>query len=554
MERTVKQTGPRLALASSLAVLTFALSLAPPGAPPARADAAGRYANPVLFADYSDPDVIRVGRDYYLTASSFHFSPGLPVLKSQDLVHWTLVGHVLPTLPFAPEYDMTPPFTLTDAGVHAGPGLRYGGGVWAPSIRRHGGLFYVYWPTPDEGIFMATAKRPEGPWSRPVTVIAGPGLEDPCPFWDQDGRAYLVHSKVGAGPLILHRLSADGRRVLDAGRVIVDDPKALPILEGPKLYKRHGWYYIFAPFGGVERGAQAVLRSRSIWGPYESRVVLRQGATDVQGPHQGGYVETPSGQGWFIHFNSAGAFGRIDYLEPVTWRDDWPVIGDPIPGADPAAGQPVASHAMPEVGGRPEPLHLQDSDEFKGPRLGLQWEWSHNPAPGGWSLAERPGFLRLYAQPADDLVTARDTLTQILQGPAMTVTARIDAARMTDGQRAGLAMFSARPSWIGLVREAGVTRIAYAAAGQETLGPPIAGAAVELRVEVTPDQTAQYAYRLDQGPFTPLGPATPLRFSWWKGARPALFSYVKRAQAAAPGWIDVDWAHVDHPPAPAPQP
>ncbi len=303
--------------------------------------------------------MIRFGNAYYLVASSFHFAPGLPVLKSFDLVHWTIIGHVLPRLPFAPEYDMVLPCTLTDATQRpVGPGLRYGYGVWAPSLRYHDGLFYAYWPTPKEGIFMATAKRPEGPWSAPVTVMPGSGLEDPCPFWDDDGNAYLIHGKVGAGPLVLHRMSSDGTSVLDAGTVIVDDPKALPVLEGPKLYKRNGWYYIFAPFGGVEKGAQTVLRSRSIHGPYEARTVLEPGNTTVQGPHQGGYVETPSGQGWFLHFNSAGAFGRIDYLEPVRWQDDWPVIGDPIPGG--TAGQPVSTHAMPEVTGHPPHLTLQD--------------------------------------------------------------------------------------------------------------------------------------------------------------------------------------------------
>jgi beta-xylosidase len=496
-----------------------------------------------LYADYSDPDVIRVGSDYYLVASSFHFSPGLPVLKSKDLVHWTIVGHVLPRLDFAPEYDMVGPFTLTDQGTRSGPGLRYGQGVWAPSLRQHGGRFYIYWPTPQEGIFMATADRPEGPWSTPVKVLSGPGYEDPCPFWDDDGQAYLVHSKVGAGPLILHRMSPDGTRVLDEGRVIVQDPKTLPTLEGPKLYKRQGWYYIFAPFGGVEKGAQAVLRSRSIWGPYETRVVLEKGDTAVQGPHQGGYVETPSGQGWFIHFNSTGAFGRIDYLEPVKWHDGWPVIGDPIPGG--LAGQPVARHAMPDIKAKAAKVRLQDSDEFDKAVLGPQWEWNHNPDNQGWSLTDRPGFLRLKAEPADYLVTARNTLTQILQGPQMTVTARIDVSHMGDGQRAGLSMFGAKPSWVGLAREGGATHIAYSDAGAETLGPEASGF-VELRVEVTPDQMAHYSFRQGDSAFTPLGPPTPLRFSWWKGARPALFSYVKLAQASNPGWIDVDWVHVDH--------
>jgi beta-xylosidase len=491
--------------------------------------------------------VIRWGRDYYLVASSFHFSPGLPVLRSRDLVHWTIAGHVLKRLDFAPEYDMTPPFTLTDAGGRTGPGLRYAGGPWAPAIRRHAGRFYVFWPTPQEGIFMATASRPEGPWSAPVKVIAGPGLEDPCPFWDEDGSAWLVHSRTGAGPLILHRMSADGTRVLDEGRVIVQDPKALPVLEGPKVYRRQGWIYIFAPFGGVETGSEVVLRSRSIRGPYESRVVLEKGATAVQGPHQGAYVETPGGQGWFLHFNSTGAFGRILYLEPVAWKDGWPVIGDPIPGK--ISGQPVARHAAPEGAPGAERLRLQDSDEFDRPALGPQWEWNHNPDDRGWSLSTRPGYLRLVAQPSDNLVTARNTLTQILVGPAMTFTARIDVAHMGEGQRAGLSMFGIRPSWIGLVRQNGETHIANASAGAETLGPVTPGPFVELRAEVGPDQVAHYSFRLGGGSFQSFGEPSPLRFAWWKGARPALFSFTKPGATGPAGWIDVDWVHVDHPPS-----
>ncbi len=169
-------------------------------------------------------------------------------------------------------------------------------------------------------------------------MIAGAGFEDPCPFWDDDGTAYLIHSRTGAGPLILHRMSADGKHVLDEGKIIVQDPEHLPVLEGPKLYKRNGYYYIFAPFGGVGSGAQAVLRSRQIYGPYEHRVVLAQGSTNINGPHQGGYVETPDGEGWFVHFQADGAHGRIVHLEPVRWQDDWPVIGaDPRWRGDRAA-------------------------------------------------------------------------------------------------------------------------------------------------------------------------------------------------------------------------
>jgi beta-xylosidase len=525
----------RLLTATLLAVVCWA---AVPAATP-------QYSNPVIFADYSDPDVIRVGNAYYMVASSFHFVPGIPVLKSPDLVHWEIIGHVLPRLPFAAEYDMIPPFTLTDAIQRpTGPGLRYAGGVWAPAIRFHKGLFHVYWPTPDEGIFMATARDPAGPWSAPVTVIDAAKLEDPCPFWDDDGSAWLIHGKVGAGPLILHRMSADGTRVLDAGTVVAEDPKNLPVLEGPKLYKRKGWYYIFAPIGGVEVGSQAVGRSRRITGPYEWRTVLDKGSTAIQGPHQGGYVETPAGAGWFLHFNSTGAFGRIVHLQPVQWRDDWPLMGEPVAGQ--TWGQPVAGAAVPVKADAKKLPRLQDSDEFSSPTLGLQWEWNHNPVDAAWSLGARPGWMRLRALPAGHLVTARNTLTQILQGPAMTATARMDLSAMSEGQRAGLAMFGTRPSWVGAVREQGATRIVFSSEGNETASVAAAGI-VQLRVHVGTDQQALFSYSVDDGAsFTAIGAPSALRFAWWKGARPALFSYIKSPPgiATGSGHVDVDWVRV----------
>jgi beta-xylosidase len=523
-------------VAAGCAIAATALVLAAP------AIRAATYDNPILFADYSDPDVIRFGRDYYLVSSSFHFSPGLPVLRSHDLVHWTIAGHVLPRLPFAPEYDMPGPHSLTDAISKPIGGTRYAGGVWAPSIRAHGGLVYVYWATPDEGIFMATALRPEGPWSAPVKVIAQTGLEDPCPFWDDDGTAWLVHSRHGAGPLILHRMSADGKSVLDGGKVIVEDKANLPILEGPKVYKRNGYYYIFAPFGGVEKGAQVVLRARDIGGPYAWRVVLRQGGTALEGPHQGGWVETPSGQSWFIHFNSTGAFGRITYLEPLRWVDDWPVIGAPIIGD--TAGEPVASHIAPDTGQAQTADRLQTSDEFSSGMLGPQWEWNHNPDDRNWTLTARPGYLRLIAGPAEHLVTARNTLTQILIGPRSRITTRIDASHMTDGQRTGLSLFGVGPSWIGIVREQGHKWLTIAIAGVETRGPELRGASVELRADVAPDQTVRYSYSMDAGrTFKGLGDAIKLaKFSWWKGSRPALFSFTHGAPG---GYVDIDWVHVD---------
>lgn len=507
------------------------------------------YRNPILPADYSDPDVIRVGDTYYLVASSFHFSPGVPILTSKDLVHWTLAGHVLPRLPFALEYDLPGPAPTDDAGKRMPRdqrtvGQRYGGGVWAPSIRHHDGRFYVYFATPYEGIFMSTAAKVDGPWTPPVAVVSGPGFEDPCPFWDDDGQAYLVHGRVGAGPLVLHRMAPDGKSVLDDGKVIVEDAKALPVLEGPKLYKRNGWYYIFAPIGGVDTGPQAVMRARSIWGPYEHRQVLVPG-NGLRGPHQGGWVETPSGQGWFVHFNGEGAYGRIVHLQPVVWKDDWPFIGEPIPGTGPdaTAGRPVLQHAMPDVGGRFPAVFPQTSDGFSAPRLGPQWEWNHNPDDSRWSLTARPGFLRLRGGPAADLVSARNTLTQSLQSRSAIITTRLDAKGLVEGQRAGLAMFGAGIGAVGAIRTGGALRVVFSLRGVDTLGPALSAGTVDLRVTVA-DQAATYSYSRDGGrTFVDLGGGTLPRFSWWKGARPALFSY-GAPNRAEQGVADFDWVDV----------
>ncbi len=511
---------PRILAAVCLAAT--ALTATAQGTPPAQAI----YHNPILFADYSDPDVIRDGANYYLVASTFHFVPGIPILQSTDLVHWTIVGHVVQRMEMDPRYSMI-------------GGNRYGKGVWAPSIRKHDGLYYVYFPTPSEGIFVSTAAKITGPWSAPAQVIGQAGLEDPCPFWDDDGNAYLVHSMTGAGPLILHRMSADGKHVLDEGKLIVRDPEHLPVLEGPKLYKRDGYYYIFAPFGGVGVGAQAVLRSRQIYGPYEQRVVLAQGSTKINGPHQGAYVETPDGEGWFVHFQSDGAHGRIVHLEPVRWQNDWPVIGDDPDGA--STGQPMASGPIPGHPFLPSQQRPQTSDDFNDPNLGQQWEWNHNPDDARWSLTARPGYLRLLPTQADNLLSARNTLTQCMQDNAFEFTVRLDLAEIKPGVHAGLAMFDASASGLEIVQSADDRRLSFFHLQDGEAGPLLTQTAVQLRVRVDGDQ-ASYSYSLDDGgTFHELGAATHIRFSWWKGSRPALFAYT--TLATEPGAVDFDWVH-----------
>ena len=273
----------------------------------------GTYTNPVIFADYSDPDVVRVGDDFYLVSSSFNCVPALPILHSKDLVNWTIVGHVFDRFPYG-QFDLP----------------QHGNGVWAPSIRYHQGLFYVYYGDPDYGIFMARARNPAGPWSALVCVQKAKGWIDPCPFWDGDGKAYLVHawakSRAGVNSMLtINRMSADGTKVLDEGKLVIDGRNGkCPTLEGPKMYKRSGYYYLLAPAGGVPHGYQLAFRARNIYGPYEARTVMDQGDTEINGPHQGGWVELKSGENWFVHFQDREAYGRVVHLQPVKWVDDWP--------------------------------------------------------------------------------------------------------------------------------------------------------------------------------------------------------------------------------------
>lgn len=493
----------------------------------ASAPSAGEYGNPILFADYSDPDVIRHGSHFYLVSSTFHFSPGLPILESEDLVHWRIIAHVLPKLNLGPLYNME-------------GGNRYGRGVWAPAIRFHNGLFYVYFPTPDEGIFVSTAAKITGPWSEPTAVIAAPNLEDPCPFWDDDGQAYLVHSRTGAGPLILHRMAPDGKSVLDEGKIIVQDRVNLPTLEGPKFYKRNGYYYIFAPFGGVSRGSQVVLRSKNIWGPYEHRVVLAKGNTEINGPHQGGYVETPDGKGWFLHFQSRGAHGRIVHLQPVRWENDWPIMGNVAAGE--TIGQPFATYKLPVVIPGAAKVSPQTSDEFASSTLGQQWEWNHNPVDANWSLTKRPGYLRLTPLFAEDLFHARNTLTQMMEDESMEFTAGLDISHMQDGDRAGLSMFDRGLSSIAVVQNGGARALTATMDSKEYTGSAIKAKRIQLKIRLEGEMVT-YLYSVDDGhSFQALGTPIKAVFSWWKGARPALFAFNTKQQKPT-SYVDFDWVH-----------
>ncbi|HVZ63002.1 MAG TPA: glycoside hydrolase 43 family protein [Lacunisphaera sp.] len=514
---------------------------APTQAPAWRPDRGdGTYRNPVLQADYSDPDVVRVGDDYWMTSSSFSHVPGLPILHSRDLVNWTLVTHALPRL--APEDTFRAP--------------QHGKGVWAPAIRFHGGRYWIYYPDPDAGIFVVTAEDPRGPWSSPVLVKGGKGLIDPCPLWDDDGRVWLVHawakSRAGINNLFtLQALTADGLHATGEGRTIIDGNKlaGYSTLEGPKFYKRHGWYYIFAPAGGVKQGWQSVFRARNIEGPYEDRIVMDQGKTPVNGPHQGAWVDTPAGADWFVHFQDKGAYGRVVHLEPMTWRDDWPVIGeDPD---DDGRGQPVLVHAKPALPSQPfaEPA---TSDEFDAPALGAQWQWQANPDAAWYSLMAAPGRLRLFAQPEPkpgNLYDAPFLLLQKFPAEEFTVTTKLSLDAKAEGDGAGLIVFGFDYAWLGLKRIGGAVHLVLATRSEAAKGAPqveqvlAAAPAAEafLRVTVRTDAKCRFAFSVDGSQFVPVGdgdfPASPDR---WVGAKVGIFAAGSNGAHA-----DFDWFRVE---------
>ena len=264
-----------------------------------------KYRNPVIDADYSDPDVCRVGDDYYMTSSSFACFPGLQILHSTDLVNWELVGAALLN-----DYPVLPENKGSDIDWHKR--IQHGNYVWAPSIRYHDGWFYIYCGDPDQGLFMTKTQDPRGQWSPLTWVLKGKGLIDCCPLWDDDGKAYLSFGCAGSragvkSVLFVAPLSPDGTAVTGPARIVYDGHEDQPTIEGTKFYKRNGYYYIMSPAGGVKYGWQVELRSKSPYGPYEEYVGLAQGKSKVNGPHQGAWVDTQNGEDWFLHFQDKHA-------------------------------------------------------------------------------------------------------------------------------------------------------------------------------------------------------------------------------------------------------
>lgn len=387
----------------------------------------GYYKNPVLYTDYSDPDVTRVGEDYFMIASSFSNTPGIPVLHSKDLVNWQVINYVLESVP-GERYEKP----------------MHGCGVWAPSIRYHDGLFYACFGMPDEGIYMSTTKDPFEKWSKPINIRPGAGWIDPCPFWDDDGKAYLVagvaKSRIGYNSILnLVRMTPDGTSVFGEEIKIFDgNINDQETIEGPKMYKKNGYYYIFAPAGGVKPGWQTVLRSKDIWGPYEYKVVLRQGDSKINGPHQGAWIDTITGEDWFIHFQDVFAAGRITHLQPMTWKDDWPIIG--VAQEEKEYGEPVLQYKKPHVGATYDITSPDTSDDFTGEKLGLQWQWNANYKNEWYKMNTTKQVLELRSVSQArgiELSEIPNLLLQKWPAPTFTCTTRMNLSHLRAKDQAG---------------------------------------------------------------------------------------------------------------------
>lgn len=505
----------------------------------------GTYKNPILHADYSDPDVVGVGDDFYMTASSFNAAPGLPILHSKDLVNWRLINYV---------FTRQKPFDVFDKPQH-------GGGVWAPAIRFHDGEYYIFYPDPDSGIYMTKTKNPALRWSEPVLIKAGKGFIDPCPLWDDDGggQAYLVSAFAGSRAgiktvLIVSKMSDDGTKLLDDGVMVFDGHAKHPTVEGPKFYKRNGFYYIFAPAGGVPTGWQLVLRSKNIYGPYEEKIVLAQGKTGINGPHQGAWVSTETGEDWFLHFQDKGACGRILHLEPMSWKNDFPVIGIDRDGD--GTGEPVSTYKKPNVGGVFPIETPPDSDEFNDARFGLQWQWHANPQPTWAFVFPARGVLRINSVEllADykNLWNVPNLLLQKFPAEEFTATVKVDLTWRFAGEKFGLVVMGLDYSYLAVSNRGGKFFLGQAVVkdadkgNREVESEPVEvkGTNFYLRVTVGKDVLCSFSFSRDGRNFQKVGSVFKAREGKWIGAKMGLF-FTRPGKFNDSVTADVDWFRVE---------
>jgi len=516
----------------------------------------GKYQNPALYADYSDPDACRVGSDYYMVASSFTNTPGLPILHSRDLVNWTIVNYAI--------HNLTPENFFQS--------MQHGNGVWAPSIRYHNNEFYIYYGDPDFGIYMTKAKTATDKWSPLTLVKDGKGLIDPCPFWDNNGRAYVAHAYAGSragmkSVLGIFEMTTDGKQAITESKLVFDGHPNHSTVEGAKLYKRNDYYYIFAPAGGVKQGWQLAMRSKNIYGPYEEKIVMAQGKSKINGPHQGAWLDTPDGkEDWFIHFQDLYAYGRVVHLNPLKWINDWPVIGEDNDGD--GCGIPVETYTKPNLG-KAYPITTPiESDEFDGKTLGLQWQWQANSNPLWHFYNRNNGFLRLFAWEAIDAVNnlwnAPALLMQKFPAPNFNATIKLKFSPYKIDERTGLIVMG--QDYAAITIDSTINGLSLnfvscknAPAGNpeiKTVSIPYKSNEVYFRVEVKqsfsinndnytqPNANCTFSYSTDGNKFTVIGDVFSAKEGKWIGAKIGIFCQrPKRLNDS--GYADFDWFRIE---------
>jgi len=498
----------------------------------------GTYTNPIINSDYSDPDVISVGNTFYMTASSFNCIPGLPILESYDLVNWKLIGYAL---------HKQIPLDFFD-------NVQHGKGVWAPCIRYHNNQFYIFYPDPDFGIYMIHSSKPDSEWSEPILIKSGKGLIDPTPLWDDDGKAYLVHAFAGSragikNMLVISTMNSNATQVNNDEVLIIDGYADEPTIEGPKIYKKNGFYYIFAPAGGVATGWQTVLRSKNIYGPYEKKKILDQGNTNINGPHQGAWIQTKTGEDWFIHFQDKGTIGRVVHLQPMSWNNNWPIIGLDKDGD--GVGEPVETYKKPNVGKSYPIVSPNDSDEFNNPKLELQWQW-HANSKTNWGFPSSLGYYTLNCIPkpneAVNLYDVPNLLLQKFPSDNFTATTKLNCNFHFNGEEAGFVIMGLDYCYIKIKKDNDnyfLSQIICNNADKKTIEKNIEEVQLKsnlvyIQVNISNNSECSFSYSEEGTIFKKIGTSFKAKEGKWIGAKLG-FVALRDGFINDSGNIKIDW-------------
>ncbi len=486
----------------------------------------GRYKNPVIYADFPDPDVIRVDDTYYMVSTTMHHFPGATIVKSKDLVNWEYCAQPLAELSTADRYSL-----LNNQNAYAA-------GMWACSMKYHNGKFHILINGNDAGGWLLTATDPEGKWEQRKLARS---YYDPGMLFD-NGKVYVA---CGIGNIQICELDEDFNYIREQN--VIKDKDGL---EGCHFYKIGDYYYIYATYGGWPSG-QAVFRSKNVFGPYEEKMLVEKTIDGKPNTvHQGALFDTPSGQWWTIMQEDLGAFGRMPNLQPVQWKDEWPIVGN--------NGKPFASYSKPDTGVEALAKALPTNDNFRSYPLGQQWQWNHNADDGAWSLFERPGWLRLKTSgTASKLPQARNMLTQRIfafhgkESTASKGTVRLDVSQLQEGDRAGICILQDPYAMLAvevkdgkrrLVWQQDIVRDAGSFTPAERTQAVQIDSVVYLRATITKstDKT-QFYYSLDNKTYTKIGSETKMSFNLtvFVGARFGLFCYA--TQEGSEGYADFDW-------------